>query len=97
MIYQNSVTLEEIDSAESLVRNLEKIDLPNQLVAVLADPLLQKLLLLRPEAEGSVRISNWLLACVGDVDSGDAGPELLLDMLDVVRDYTVVTKVCAPD
>ncbi len=64
-------------------------------MAVLADPLLQKLLLLRPDAEGSARISNWLLACLDDVTSGDAEPELLLDMLDVVREYAVATKVRA--
>ena len=87
--------MEEIDSAESLVNNLEKIELPNQLVAVLADPLLQKLLLLRPDAEGSTRISNWLLACLSDVTSGDAEPGLLLDMLDVVHEYAVATKVRA--
>jgi centromere protein I len=62
-------------------------------VAVLADPLLQKLLLLRPDAEASARISNWILACLADVASGDAGPELLLDMLEVVHGYAVATKV----
>lgn len=64
-------------------------------MAVLADPLLQKFLLLRPDAEGSSRISNWLLACLGDVASGDAEAGLLIDMLDVVHDYAVASKVRA--
>lgn len=88
--------MEEIDSAESLAQNLEKIELPTQLVAVLADPLLQKLLLLRPDAAGSSRISHWLMACLSDVASGDADADLLLEMLEVIHDYAVAIKVCAP-
>ncbi|KAK4104940.1 Mis6-domain-containing protein [Parathielavia hyrcaniae] len=93
---ESSVTLEEVDNAESLVKNLEKIELPTQLVAVLADPLLQKLLLLRPDAEGSSRISNWLMACLGDVASGDAESDIFLDMLEVIHDYAVATKTLPP-
>jgi centromere protein I len=87
--------LEEIDNAESFVKNLEKIELPTQLVAVLADPLLQKFLLLRPDVEASSRVSNWLMACLGDVASGDADAEIFLDMIEVIHDYAVATKVCA--
>ncbi|KAH6840854.1 Mis6-domain-containing protein [Chaetomium sp. MPI-CAGE-AT-0009] len=93
---ETSVTLEEIDNAESFVKKLEKIELPTQLVAVLADPLLQKFLLLRPSAEASSRISNWLMACLGDVASGDADPEIFLDMVDVIHDYAVATKTLPP-
>lgn len=63
-------------------------------MAVLADPLLQKFLLLRPDVEGSSRISNWLMACLGDVASGDADSGLLIDMLDVIHGYAVASKVC---
>ncbi|KAL2156854.1 hypothetical protein VTH06DRAFT_3060 [Thermothelomyces fergusii] len=93
---EDSVTLEEIDSAEALARNLEKVELPSQLVAVLADPLLQKLLFLRPDAEASSRISNWLMACLGDVASGDADSEIFLDMVEVIHDYVVATKMLPP-
>lgn len=88
------MTLEEIDSAESFVKNLEKIELPTQLVAVLADPLLQKFLLLRPDAEASSRVSNWLMACLGDVSSGDADSEIFLEMVEVINSYALATKVC---
>jgi centromere protein I len=64
-------------------------------VAVLADPLLQKFLLLRPDAEGSSRISNWLMACLGDVASGDADSDIFLDMVEIIHDYAVATKVSA--
>ncbi|KAL1837191.1 hypothetical protein VTJ49DRAFT_4163 [Mycothermus thermophilus] len=93
---ENSVTLEEIDSADSLVNKLEKIELPTQLVAVLADPLLQKLLLLRPDAEASSRISNWLMACLGDVAAGDADADIFLDMVDVIHEYALATKTLPP-
>lgn len=92
--HETSVTLEEFDSAEGFVNSLEKIEMPSQLVAVLADPLLQKFLLLRPSQEASQRISNWLMACVGDVASGDTDPSFLLDMVEVIRDYVLSTKVC---
>ncbi|KAL2129135.1 hypothetical protein VTI74DRAFT_8183 [Chaetomium olivicolor] len=93
---ESSVTLEEIDNAESFVRNLEKIELPTQLVAVLADPLLQKFLLLRPDGEASSRVSNWVLACLQDVASGDADSVLLFDMLEVIHDYAVSIKTLPP-
>jgi centromere protein I len=87
------VTLEEIDSPEGFVENLEKIELPTQLVAVLADPLLQKLLLLRPDGEGFSRVSNWVMSCMGGVLDGDADAGLLLDMAEVIHDYASHTKV----
>ena len=62
-------------------------------MAVLADPLLQKLMLLRPDAEGLSRVNSWVTACLDDVRGGDADPSLLLDMVDIVHDYVVSTKV----
>jgi centromere protein I len=90
---ENSITLEEVDSADSFVRNLEKIELPSQLVAVLADPLLQKLMILRPDNEASLRVSNWINACIMDVRTGDADASVLLDVIEVLQDYVSATKV----
>jgi hypothetical protein len=87
------VTLEEISNAEVFVENLDKIELPSQLVAVLADPLLQKFMLLRPSAEGVGRVCNWVWACVSDVANGDADAGLLLDVVKVMHDYALATKV----
>lgn len=72
---------------------MEKLELPNQLVAVLADPLLQKLLILRPSAESYQRIANWLNAVLQDVIDGDADQATLWEVLHVVRDFVVQTKV----
>lgn len=83
-----------MDSPQFFADNLEKIELPTQLVAILADPLLQKLLLLRPDAEGFSRVTNWLKSCLCDFESGDAEPGLLLDMLELTHEYAINTKVC---
>ena len=87
------MTLEEIDNADSFARNLEQIELPSQLVAVLADPLLQKLMTLRPHSEANVRVNNWVKACMTDATNGDAGAEVLLDVVEVLQDYVAATKV----
>lgn len=87
------MTLEEIENTTGFVRNLEKIELPNQLVAVLADPLLQKLILLRPSDEADQRIANWLNSALQDVIYGDAEEAMLFDVLDILRDYVVSSKV----
>ncbi len=72
---------------------MDKLELPNQLVAVLADPLLQKLLLLRPSTESYQRVANWLNSVLQDVIDGDADEATLWEVLEVVRDFVVQTKV----
>ncbi|RCI08824.1 hypothetical protein L249_4840 [Ophiocordyceps polyrhachis-furcata BCC 54312] len=93
---EDSVTLEEIDSVEGFVQNLEKIELPNQLVAVLADPLLQKLLLLRPGPESQRRVTNWLTSVLRDFVEGDVDQESLWAVLAVLRDFVVQTRILPP-
>ena len=85
--------MEEVESAKALVQNMDRIELPNQLVAVLADPLLQKLLILRPSAESDQRIANWLNAVLEDVIQGDADQDSLWEVLDVLKQYVAQTKV----
>jgi centromere protein I len=63
-------------------------------VAVLADPLLQKLMLLRPSSEAEQRVANWLNGVLQDVRDGDADETTFFDMLDILRDYVVSIKVC---
>lgn len=75
------------------MEKIDKLELPNQLVAVLADPLLQKLLLLRPSAESFQRVANWLNAALQDVIDGDADEATLWEVMEVVRDFVVQTKV----
>jgi centromere protein I len=93
MLYQNAVTLEEIENVTGFVQNMDRIELPNQLVAVLADPLLQKLLLLRPNAEAYQRVANWLSSVLQNVIDGDADEATLWEVLDVVKEFVVQSKV----
>ncbi|KAH6611112.1 hypothetical protein Trco_001132 [Trichoderma cornu-damae] len=92
----NSVTLEEVENVTSFVQNMDRIELPNQLVAVLADPLLQKLLLLRPNAEAYQRVANWLGSVLQNVLDGDADEATLWEVLDVVKDFVVQSKSVPP-
>lgn len=90
---EDSVTLEEIDSVDTFVRNIEKIELPSQIVAVFGDPLLQKLMLLRPRHDASTRVGNWIQGCIADVRTGDADASVLLDVIEVLQDYVSANKV----
>lgn len=91
---QTSVTLEEIENANGFVAELEKIELPNQLVAVMGDPLLQKLLQLKSTDAVRQRVDNWLMAFFEDQLEGDGSSEgALLDMLASILEYTRFTKV----
>jgi centromere protein I len=87
------VTLEEVENITGFVQNIDRIELPNQLVAVLADPLLQKLLLLRPNAEAYQRVANWLNSVLQNVIDGDADETVLWEVLDVVKEFVVQSKV----
>ncbi|KAM3442925.1 hypothetical protein NHJ13734_002069 [Beauveria thailandica] len=89
---EDSITLEEIENVQSFVEKMDRLELPNQLVAVLADPLLQKLLLLRPSGESFMRVANWLNAALQDVVDGNSDEATLWEMMEVVRDFVVQTK-----
>ncbi|UNI19003.1 hypothetical protein JDV02_005226 [Purpureocillium takamizusanense] len=93
---EDSVTLEEVDGVDAFVRSLDRLELPNQLVAVLVDPLLQKLLVLRPSAEADRRVANWLGGVLREVADGDADEDTLWEVLEVVRDYVTQTKTLPP-
>ncbi|RFU78813.1 hypothetical protein TARUN_3380 [Trichoderma arundinaceum] len=91
-VAEYSVTLEEIENVTGFVQNMDRLELPNQLVAVLADPLLQKLLLLRPNAEAYQRVANWLSSALQNVMEGDADEAMLWEVLDVVKEFVVQAK-----
>ncbi|KAJ0318878.1 hypothetical protein Brms1b_004130 [Colletotrichum noveboracense] len=88
---ENSVTLEEIDSADRLAQNIEKIELPNQLAAVLADPLLQKFIALKKDDAASRRVIHWVDAILEDVLNGNADDKLFNETMEILEDY--VTRV----
>ncbi|KAI8297793.1 Centromere protein I [Colletotrichum sp. SAR11_240] len=88
---ENSVTLEEIDSADRLAQYIEKIELPNQLAAVLADPLLQKFIALKKDDAASRRVIHWVDAILEDVLNGNADDKLFNETMEILEDY--VTRV----
>lgn len=90
--HEKSVTLEEIDSAESLAANLEKVELPDHLVAVLVDPLLQKFMMLRPDLDLK-RASAWMNVQLAEILSGDADDRAIEETLRIILEYARTTKV----
>ncbi|ESZ92293.1 Mis6 domain-containing protein [Sclerotinia borealis F-4128] len=86
-------TLEEVEEVDEFVQNLEKIELPNQLVAAINDPLLQKLLHLRSSEATLKRIDYWLLAFFEDqLENSQSSQTQISDMLKVILRYTRSTK-----
>ncbi|KAI0119997.1 Mis6-domain-containing protein [Nemania sp. FL0031] len=92
---ENSITLEEIESVDGFVKNIEKIELPNQLIAILHDPLLQKLLFLRPQAQAHLRACHWLSSYAQDMMAADSEVHLA-DILNILKSYVTATKGLPP-
>ncbi|KAI1106073.1 Mis6-domain-containing protein [Jackrogersella minutella] len=92
---EHSITLEEIENVDGFVNNLERIELPNQLIAVLGDPLLQKLLILKPHSEAHQRASSWLGSYGQDLMSGEPGIDPS-DCLEMLKSYVSNTKTFPP-
>ncbi|KAH8200285.1 hypothetical protein TruAng_005558 [Truncatella angustata] len=91
--HEDSITLEEIETVDGLVSNLEKIELPNQLISVLADPLLQKLMLMKPDSASEERISNWLMSYADEISRDEATSLAeLTGFLETLQDYASTTK-----
>jgi len=94
LINQSSTTLEEIEDINDFVQKLEKIEPPNQLVAVIGDPLFQKFLQLRSSEVYSKRVNSWLIAFFEDqLQNSDRAENKVLEMLEATRAYTHYTKV----
>jgi centromere protein I len=85
--------LEEIENASEFVDKLEKIELPNQLVAAIGDPLLQRFLLLKPSNNTFQRIDHWLRAFFEDQLETPGSEKVILEILEAVRNYTNHAKV----
>ncbi|OTA92290.1 hypothetical protein M434DRAFT_396534 [Hypoxylon sp. CO27-5] len=92
---EKSITLEEIENVDGFVNNLEKVELPNQLIAVLGDPLLQKLLILKPDNEAHQRVGSWLASYGQDLMSGEPGVDPR-DCLEILKAYVSSTKTFPP-
>ncbi|RPB05832.1 Mis6-domain-containing protein [Choiromyces venosus 120613-1] len=89
-----SVTLEEVEDVSDFVKKLDKLELPNQLVAVLEDPLLRTLISLKPSDGANLRINNWLATCLSselhspllsNIRSADRTEQFLSKILEYTR------------
>ncbi|RKF59519.1 Centromere protein I [Erysiphe neolycopersici] len=93
---ESSITLDEIENIQDLVGNLEKIHVPNQLVAMLGDPLLQKFLQLKSSGSDLKRIDNWLLAFFEDKMLRSVQDSDVSEMLQLTLEYTRFSKKLPP-
>ena len=50
--------MEEVEDVSDFVKKLDKLEMPNQLVAVLEDPLLRKLISLKPSGANRHRLQR---------------------------------------
>ncbi|KAI9786901.1 MAG: hypothetical protein M1839_005132 [Geoglossum umbratile] len=91
---ESSVTLEEVENVNDFIEKLDRLELPNQLVSVLGDPLLQKFLALR--SSDTKRIESWLSAFLdGELqltEHGQPPSSRLSSMLQSISNYTQYTK-----
>ncbi|KAJ0292857.1 hypothetical protein CBS470a_002429 [Colletotrichum nupharicola] len=79
--------------ADRLAQNIEKIELPNQLAAVLADPLLQKFIALKKDDAASRRVIHWVDAILEDVLNGNADDKLFNETMEILEDYVTRVKL----
>ncbi|KAI5804091.1 Mis6-domain-containing protein, partial [Peziza echinospora] len=93
-----SATLEEITNVEDFVAKLDKLELPNQLAAVVEDPLLQQLLNLRFSDIEQQRVNNWISAYLSSgIGSHSSGlSDWVKDYLPKLLRYTEYTKTLLP-
>lgn len=86
---------------DDFVANLEKIELPGQMVSFLTDPLLQKYVDLNPSPIMASRIDLWLAAHLEEeynaVQSGLGASPDLPGFLENLYKHTQFTKVRKPE
>ncbi|RDI77663.1 hypothetical protein Vi05172_g12329 [Venturia inaequalis] len=94
------VTLEDVESAEHFVENLEKLEPPSQIVAGLRDPLLQKYLMLGSSADSERRLEFWLSQYFEEeletLREGFGLSATLSDTLSAIVSYTESSKTLLP-
>jgi centromere protein I len=94
---KTSVTLEEIDTVQTFVENLARIEPPSQIVAALKDPLLQKFMMLKTSPDSASRLEFWLERYFEDeidlIEQGFGMSPSLSDVLRGLATYTEATKV----
>ena len=80
---------------------LERLELPNQMVAALDDPLMQKYILLTENETCTRRMNHWLAlfldAQLKTESSREDRDADFREVLEKVLTYTRATKVCPPE
>ncbi|KAK5014084.1 hypothetical protein LTR39_003324 [Cryomyces antarcticus] len=98
--FTHSVALENVDSVNEFVGKLESVELPNQLVAILKDPLLQKYLVLKPSVTATKRIELWLSKALEEeikfIRDGLGMTSRLSEILQGLFNYTRYKKILLP-
>ncbi|KAL2355923.1 Mis6-domain-containing protein [Cryomyces antarcticus] len=98
--HEHSVALENVDSVNEFVGKLESVELPNQLVAILKDPLLQKYLVLKPSVTATKRIELWLSKALEEeikfIRDGLGMTSRLSEILQGLFNYTRYKKILLP-
>ncbi|RFU26880.1 hypothetical protein B7463_g9460, partial [Scytalidium lignicola] len=95
--HESSTTLEEIENVSEFIEKLEKIELPNQLVAVIGDRLMQKFIQLKSSPTTARRVDNWLMSFFeAQLEDPDTSESKILAMLTAILDYTRYTKQLPP-
>lgn len=86
---------------DDFVEKLDRIEPPGQLVSLLADPLLQKYVDLKPTPTNTARIGIWLAACLEEqfevYRQGAGDDQYLHEILDGFLRYAQYAKVSLPD
>lgn len=94
------MTLEEIDSVESFVEKLDRIEPPGQLISFLNDPLLQKFVALKSSPLLFKRIDLWLSACLEEeytaAKTGSSTSAYLPELLDGLLKQAQYSKSLLP-
>ncbi|CAG8451070.1 6782_t:CDS:10 [Paraglomus brasilianum] len=99
-VTEKSVTLEEVGSFKDLVSNIDKLQLPSQLAAVLDNRMLQHMVACNPDETTKARISHWLYQCIMELlywsDQTPETQEKLGDLLGKVVRMTEFMKELLP-
>ncbi|EEP78679.1 predicted protein [Uncinocarpus reesii 1704] len=101
-VHQGYASLEELRSVRDFVQKLDKVQLPNQIASALADPLVQKYLLLVENTQATQRMESWLASFFEDeldiISSGDMDTSEHLEyVLYLLVGYARFTKVGSSD
>lgn len=91
-------SLEELRGVDHFVERLDKIELPNQIISTLGDPLAQKYIFMVQPETANARLDDWLKSFLDDKlqqiqDGDDDDPETLTYILALAVEYARYAKV----